>query len=663
MRAWRVAKRQDWRPLKLFCDFTQPRAPFILPEQMNHESLDRFFERAILAVVLGLLVFAPLAMGAVGTWEFLVVQALAMAVMFLWALRIIFSRKACFFWPPLCWAVLAFALYAIARYLTADIEYVARFEMIQTLLYAFLFFAILNNLPSKESSLMIAFVLVFLAAGISCYGVWQFMARSNRVWNLISPYTGRTSGTFIYPNNFACFLEMTLPLSVAFLLVGRVKPLTRVFLGYAALAMAGGLAVTFSRSGWAAAAVALSVLLVVLMCHRKHRLPALLALVMLLAGGTFFVTKYLSKTLSYVSRIESVENNSIDLGHRLEMWQAAEEMWQYHFWFGVGPAHYDYRFRQYRLATLQERPGWAHNDYLNLLADWGATGGIIVVSGMLIFGVTLARTWKAVRPDDFGRGMSNRFAFFLGASAALLALAIHSVGDFNLHIPANALLGICFLALLTGQFRMATSHYQLDAPIPAKILLVALLAGAISYFGVQGHRRSKESAWQTRAANVDLPLLERADLLKKALAFEPTDFAITYQIGELYRIQSFQGGTDYESLAQDAMQWYSRGMKLDPHDGYNFMGYGMCLDWLGRHDEAETYFSQAQALDPNGYYTIANIGWHYVQTGDYAAARECFIRSVRLDWNHNDLAQSYLEIAQNKLIQNASGQPQLPPGF
>jgi O-antigen ligase len=632
---------------------------------MNHETLDRFFERAILAVVLAILIFAPLAMGAVGTREFLVVQALAMTVMFLWALRIAFSGKIRFFWPPLCWAVLAFALYAIARYLTADIEYVARFEMIQTLLYAFLFFAILNNLSSKESPLVIALALAFLAAGISCYAVWQFMAHSNQVWNLISPYGGRASGTYISPNNFACFLEMTLPLAVAFLLVGRVKPLTRVFLGYAALAMAAGLAVTFSRGGWVSAAAGLFALLAILLCHRKHRLPAFLLLAMLAIVGTVFVTQYLSKTLSYISRIQTVENNSIEMGNRIEMWHAAEAMWLDHFWFGVGPAHYDYRFRQYRPQIVQARPDRAHNDYLNLLADWGLTGGIIVASGMLIFLTALAGTWKAVWPDphDFGRGMSNRFAFFLGGSAALLALAIHSVGDFNLHIPANALLGVCLLALLTGQFRMATSHYQFQASTPVKVLLVALLAGGISYFSVQGYRRGEEFAWQTRAANANLPLLERVDLLKKAFAFEPADFETTYQIGELYRIQSFQGGEDYESLAQDAMQWYARGMKLDPYDGYNFMDYGMCLDWLDRHDEAETYFNRAEALDPNGYFTIANIGWHYVQTGDFAAARVCFIRSIRLEGNENDIAQSYLEIVQNKLIENASGQPQLPTGF
>ena len=109
-------------------------------------------------------------------------------------------------------------------------------------------------------------------------------------------------------------------------------------------------------------------------------------------------------------------------------------------------------------------PDRAHNDYLNLLADWGAAGGIIVLAGMVAFGAGLRKTWKHVRPseNDFGRGLSNRFAFFLGAAAGLLALAVHSVVDFNLHIPANAILGVTLLALLSSNLRFATERYWLE---------------------------------------------------------------------------------------------------------------------------------------------------------------------------------------------------------
>lgn len=633
---------------------------------MNREALDRFFERGILALILAMVVFAPLAMGAVDVPEFLCVQGLIAGVMLLWALRLAFSPEPRLFWPPICWVVVAFAAYAIGRYLTADIEYIARQELIQTLLYAFLFLAIVNNLTSRESTQIITFTLVFLAAAISCYAIWQFATHSHWVWNLISPYQGRASGTYISPNNFACFLEMILPLALAFLLAGRVKPFTRILLAYAAVAMAGGLAVTFSRGGWVAAAVGVLVLLAMMTCLRQHRLPALAVLVLVLAGGTLFVTKYLSTTLSYAVRIESVaQSGSPDLEFRSQMWKAAEEMWKNHFWFGVGPAHYDYHFNKYRDENVQARPNRAHNDYLNLLADWGTTGGIIVAAGMIAFAVSLGKTWKAVRPDDhdFTRGMSNRLAFFLGGTAALIALAAHSIVDFNLHIPANALIGLTLLGLLTAQLRLTGSDYRHEARLPIKTIVIVALMGGIFYFSLEGYRGGAAFFWQEKGQNADLPLLQRADFLKKSFAIEPENPLTSYQIAELYRIQSFQGDADYETLAETAIKWYSQAMKLNPFDSYSVLGCGICLDWLGRHGEAEPYFSRAEALDPNGYFIVSEIGWHYLQTGDYAAAHVWLQRSLRLKWNDNDLAHSYWDLVESKLLENASGRPVLPPGF
>jgi tetratricopeptide (TPR) repeat protein len=141
------------------------------------------------------------------------------------------------------------------------------------------------------------------------------------------------------------------------------------------------------------------------------------------------------------------------------------------------------------------------------------------------------------------------------------------------------------------------------------------------------------------------------------------NFETAYNIGEGYRTQSFKGGSDYEDLARTAMDWYARGMKLDRYDGYDDMRYGMCLDWLGHHGEAGPYFNRAEALDPNGNYTLANVGWHYVQVEDYAAARSWLARSLRLHWQDNVIGRSYLGIAERKLVENASDANSLPAGF
>ncbi|MGD0351621.1 MAG: O-antigen ligase family protein [Verrucomicrobiota bacterium] len=633
----------------------------------DRKRLNGWGERIILGLVLAILVFAPLAMGAVDAWAFLVVQGLAVAVMLVWVLRLWLDPRLQLLWPPVGWVVLAFAVYAVARYLTADIECVARLEMIQVVVYAFLFFAIGNNLYRQESVQIISFTLIFLAMGISSYAVAQLLTHSNHVWNLISPYPGRASGTYISPNNLAGFLEMLLPLAVAYLLVGRMNAVLRILLGYAVLIIGTGLAVTFSRGGWVAAAVGVLALLLVLAGHRNHRWRALLLLLVLLGGGTFFVTNYLSKTVGYMRRVEkSANGGNLDLDVRFDIWTAAERMWRDHFWWGVGPAHYDYRFREYRPVSTQSRPDRVHNDYLNLLADWGTAGGIIVLAGATMFVAGLARTWPHVRrPErDFSSGQSNRFAFFLGATAGLLALAVHSVADFNLHIPANALVGVTLLALLSSNLRYATERYWLNARLPVKILLTIALAGGAVYLTGQEWRRGHETFWLARAERFpDYFSPQHTAALENAFAAEPMNFETAYDIGEGYRVESFNGGDNYADLAKMAMAWYARARNLDRYDAYSYLRYGMCLDWLDHHDEAETCFSQAETLDPNGYYTVAVIGWHYVQTGDYAAARPWFERSLRLEPHDINVAHTYLNLVEQKLVEKASGKNTLPAGF
>ncbi|MEJ0090459.1 MAG: O-antigen ligase family protein [Limisphaerales bacterium] len=636
---------------------------------MDKETLDNWCERSILGLVLGILIFAPLAFGAVDAWAFLVVQALTIGVMLMWALRLWISPRPQILWPPLCWVVLAFTIYAVARYLTADIEYVARQEMIQVLMYAFLFLAIVNNLYRQEYSQAISFTLVFVAMGISAYAVFQFFTHSDRVWNLVAMYPGRGTGTYISPNNLVCFLEMILPLTVAYLLAGRVQPVTRILLGYSALIILAGIAVTFSRGGWVACMVATLALIGVLIFNRHHRLPALLLLVVLLGGGGVFFAKYLTHTASYVQRVGRVLNEESAMAENLDLrrdlWVAAGQMWRDNFWCGAGPAHFNYVFPQYRPGRIQMQPDRAHNDYLNLLADWGTVGGIIALGGMTVFCVGLWQTRKNVRraENQFKGGYSNRHAFFLGASAGLLALAVHSVVDFNLHIPANALVGVTLLALLSSNLRFATEKYWVNLRLPLKLVMTGVLVAGIVYLTGQEFRHGRETFWLARAGKLSFFAPERPGALEKAFTAEPQNFATAYEIGECYRIQSFDGARNYADLAHTAMDWYSRGMKLNSHDGYNYLRYGMCLDWLERHAEAGSYFDRADALDPNNYFNAANIGWHYVQIEDYAAARPWLMRSVRLQWKDNQIARSYLDLAEQKLRDNAAGKNNLPPGF
>ena len=630
----------------------------------SRQSLDAGCGRAILGLLLVMLVFAPLAFGAVDEWSFLIMQGIGAAIFLLWGARLGLNPKPKLLWPPVAWVVVAFTIYAVARYFTADIEIVARAEVIQVVLFALVFLVILSNLHSKQDAQLISFTLIGLATLISGYAVVQMLTHSDRVWNVYSTYVGRAGGTYISPNDLAGLLGMLLPLALGYLVAGRMRIVARILLAYAAITMLAGLSATFSRAGWVATGIGLLFVLGVLLCHRNYRLRAMLILLVLLAGGGIFVVKFLSKTEGYHQRVVKVDDTGpgvFDFGTRLALWQSARQMWQDHFWFGAGPAHFDYRFPEYRPAIIQERPNRTHNDYLNLLADWGTAGGLIVLAGLGVFAVGWFKTFPNVRraEADFSSQESNRFAFFVGASGGLFSLAIHSAADFNLHIPANALVGVTLLALVTAQTRFATARHWYSAGGTVRLALSGTLAAAVLALVADGWRREPETYWLARAVREDIFSPAKAELLQKAFSCEPENFQTAYDIGESLRMRSFQGGDDFTTLAQQAVDWYAKDMRLDPFDGYAFMRTGMCLDWLGQAGAAVKYYESAEPLDPNGYFMVANIGWHFVQIGDYSMAREYFIRSLTLD-SENPFARNYLKICEDKLMEQASGQPKLP---
>lgn len=623
---------------------------------MDREKIDDWCEKGILGLVLGILIFGPLALGAEGTWQFLVLQALTLGVMTLWGLRLWIAPSPKLLWPPICWAVVAFMVYAIVRYLQADIEYAAREELIRVLVYGFLFFAILNNLHRQETMRIITLTLLFLGMGIAMYAGWQFLTKSQKVWNLPNPYKGRAGGTFVYPNHLAGFLELLIPLGFCQVLMGRSGHVFKIVLGYACVVMLGGVAVTISRGGWAVTGITLFALSIVLLSQRHYRIQGAVILGVLLIAGGFGAQR--AQSMQQRLRDMTASGKADDL--RFSIWQPAIQIWRDNFWFGAGPNHFDYRFPAYRPVDIQLRPVKAHNDYLNTLVDWGVAGAGIVASAWLLLYWGVFRCWRAVRgaQDDFSRKKSNKFALLVGAALGLFAILVHSVADFNMQLPAIAILAVTYMALLSSLWRFATERYWVRANVLIKgLAMIVLFAGAV-YLGWQGTRRAREYAWLRKAdALANLPAYKtvRAELLEKAYAIDPMNFETTYDIAETYRARSWQGDDDYVDLAKKAIEWYRRGMKLDPYDAMNYLGCGLCLDWMGRTQESATFYNQANALDPNNYLITDQTGWHFVQAGDYAAARTWFDRSRRLHTNQADnrIAYEYAPIAERRLREGA----------
>jgi tetratricopeptide (TPR) repeat protein len=180
------------------------------------------------------------------------------------------------------------------------------------------------------------------------------------------------------------------------------------------------------------------------------------------------------------------------------------------------------------------------------------------------------------------------------------------------------------------------------------------LAAGVVYLCYQGIRRASEERWLKRAHSQELFSDKQITALKRAFEIEPKNSATAYRIGEAYRNHSIQSGPDYEEKAREAMRWYERCMELNRWNGYGFLRYGMCLDWIGQPVDSGKYFQRANDLDPSGYYTVAHVGIHYVHLRDYPAGIQWFERSLRLKRNGNPIAASYLDICRSRLLESAT---------
>jgi len=622
---------------------------------MTRQRLDNWCEHGVAALVMTVLAAGPLMFGAVRGQEFAILQWLTAATGGLWIARLWLNPNRPVLWTPVHWAVLGFTLFAVSRYFMADVEYVARGEVLRILNYAVLFLVMTGNLGRQRWEKAAVFTLLAVAVGEALYALYQFLSQSQQVWHYVRPamYGTRGTGTYFNPNHLAGFLEMIAPLGLALAVVGRLGALGRILCGYAALMALAGVGVSLSRGGWLAAGLALALLCALLVAHRIHRAGALALLVGLVLAGSVFMLQNRAPQQRLTAIFEDGRVQDV----RFLLWGPTIEMWRDHPWLGVGPGHFDVRFRQYRPVSVQLRPDRAHNDYLNALADWGLVGTALAVLPWVLSSGLLVRDWSVIAQAQGGLGevRSNRLALALGGVAGLAGILVHAVFDFNFHIPANAITAVALLALLTGLARHADESRSRWLSKGWRATLSLGLALACGILVWQGARRWTEERLLDQASQLEELPAQYMDTLERAFDAEPRNPQTAWKLGEAWRLQSWAGGQNYQEHAERALGWHQRAAELNPYDPYSRMSIGMCLDWLDRHAEAEPWFKEAHRLDPNNYYVLAHVGWHYVQAGDDAAAIPWLERSFKINSWDNALAATYLDVAQRRL-REARGQ-------
>lgn len=602
---------------------------------------DDFCEQAITVLLLVLVAVSAFLFGGTHNPE---VYAFALLALPCWLARLWLSKGHRLLLHPVLWPALAFFGYAVWRATQVEVTYPARMELLDLAVPGLVFLLALHNLNRQETMLWVTHVLAAVGGLIAAYAVVQILRQSDQVLWLKQPavYVKRAGGTFINPNHLAAFLVTIFPLSMAQVFLGRGKPVAKVLHGYCALVMLAGVAVTMSRGGWAAAFLGLVLFLGWMLWRRRElRLPLAILVVVLLGAGLLFAQSF-EKARARIENVNATDN--IDGGaSRRWLWEAAVRMWQDHIWFGVGPAQFDVRFPAYRSQHIQLNPGWVHNEYLNVLVDYGLAGALLVAltAGAFIWGV--ARTSKYVeRGSGLGWKASNRAAFFVGASVGLAALAFHCLVDFNLHVPAIAMLAALLAALLASNIRFATERFWLSSRPWNRILLTVAGLAALCWLTPTVVRAGRERFYLNRVANASTINNRLIEDLQAAVRFAPDNPRSAYEIGENLRRASFTGSSGWQAQAKLATQWLARSSVLDPHNARTFLDLARARHWLDDTNGAAADFDLAQKLGPKDVNLANFVAWNWLERGRTNEAKALLKDSLTWDPWGNWMAKGFM---------------------
>ncbi|HUR57963.1 MAG TPA: O-antigen ligase family protein [Opitutaceae bacterium] len=495
----------------------------------------------------------------------------------------------------------------------------------------------LNGIRGRGPQRLVLGVLITLAVisvVLACYQrfvdpQWMMLGR------LQSPYfLGRASGSFGIPNSLAAFFLLLLPMTAALALRRSASAVARVAWGWVAVVLAFGLVLTISRGAWLGLALALVAWpLAVRRWSWQRRLGFAAAAVAAIV--VFGALLYQASPRARERLAQLVLQN----GERTRpiMWRAAWKLFGEQPLLGTGAGSYNTRFEKYRPEGYNDDVGWAHNDYLNTLSDYGAVGFALFFGPCALIvwqcrrarrpapgSHTLRAASSALEPATHVRMAGDGFDSPVTRAAigvGLLAFALQLGVDFHFKIPALAMTFGFIAAFAVGkwiplrdaQATRATASRRAAGALAA--VAVALAAGLF----FRPLYRSEALRYHARQAIDRLaleppPSLEygshlavvRADLAAATAAHPANAQAWADRAYAETLWVHVAGGKAEAELGRAAEAWADRAIALAPLCPDFWMRRSVARDMQGRWLDAGNDSMRAVELAPN-----SALAWYY----------------------------------------------------
>jgi len=618
--------------------------------------MNRAFASAMMLIMALVVCTSVLALGGVTPGLALPAFSLVALMGLLWAGRLLLGRAVYWKRSPMNWPVAAFLAYAMARYFFSPLEYDARVELFHVGACALVYFVASNQFHHRSDRTTLIWTLMAMSVFQAAYGLWQFGTNSDAIFMWVRPegYRGRASGTYICPNHMAGFLEITLAMILARVAVVRREAsslersvLVKIIMSFVAVMALFGIIFSFSRAGWVTTIIGLFLLAAWAGGKKGEgkrpgwlRFAAWAVIVALLLGVAWSlepVRNYVLRTLRMDRGGTKLALKDVSLGGRTFLWSGTLKIISDHPIIGSGAGSWQWQYQKHRHPFVVAHSEFAHNDILNLTSDYGG-------AGLILIALVLARFYRHAawlcRPEH----PSEIRSFAVGAIIAVTILIIHSWFDFNMHIPANALLMAAILGF-TAALPDKKERFNRILLTPSRRFGLAFLL--LLFIGCGGwfYSRTALASIYTdlgQLAKAQLDYTAALDYFDRALDLDLKSPQPWLRVGDIQRNQSqLRFGPEKReervALARQAVAAYTRALELNPYQTEALVGLGRAHELAEEPEQALKHLTRATEVSPSDPATHLALGHFHRAHGDPKRAEAAFRTVYSLQDNSSAL--------------------------
>lgn len=339
-----------------------------------------------------------------------------------------------------------------------------------SLMSYFIFFIVcLEGFPSWKLSRAAASIFIFLVFFVSVLGIIQYTTWGGRIlWAGLITGEAKPFGPFVNRNHFAAWAGMGAMLGIGYFFSMKHRHQNgeerhkaekpdrnllpkRILVGFMTIIIIAAVFLSQSRGGIVSLIAGMTFFSFMLSLRKRMGRAWKVSLIFLFA---ILVVVWIGAE-PVVQRLGSIFDISVLTRPRADLNRDLLHMVGEFPLTGTGPGSFRSVYPIFQTPNQAYTFTYGHNDYLQLMVEWGALGSAIFAAGAAFFWWMFLGMWRRRR---------NLEVLFLSAGAAggLVMIMAHSVVDFNMHIPSNAL-AFMFLASFALKTIRARSTIGNDA--------------------------------------------------------------------------------------------------------------------------------------------------------------------------------------------------------